>query len=264
MTTSHEPFEEQAAAYALGALDSEERRAFEAHLEECASCARLVCDFEAVSLGLGQAVDERAPSPALKARVLAIARLDRGRASRPAATAWLAAAAGVLLAVAAALHAWQLRERVAELEAELAGARAQRQTTEQALQAARAAADEARRTLAVLAAPDLARVDLSGQPEAPRARGRAFWSRSRGLVFTASDLPPLPPGRVYQLWVVTTTGPISAALLEPDPRGNVTATVETPSDLPPPVAMAVTLEPAGGVAAPTGAKFLVGSIAAGP
>ena len=33
---------------------------------------------------------------------------------------------------------------------------------------------------------------------------------------------------------------------------------ETPVDIPPPVAVAVTLEPAGGVPAPTGAMYLVG------
>jgi hypothetical protein len=34
--------------------------------------------------------------------------------------------------------------------------------------------------------------------------------------------------------------------------------VVTPVDMPAPVAMAVTIEPAGGVAAPTGDKYLIG------
>jgi hypothetical protein len=46
-----------------------------------------------------------------------------------------------------------------------------------------------------LTADDLVPVDLAGQPAAPRALARAFWSRSRGLVFAGSKLPPLPPGR---------------------------------------------------------------------
>jgi anti-sigma-K factor RskA len=113
--------------------------------------------------------------------------------------------------------------------------------------------------VAVLAAPDLARIDLAGQPAAPSASARAFWSRSRGLVFTASNLPAPPPGRAYQLWVLTAQpAPISAGMLTPDGNGHVNARFDMSVDLPRPVAMAVTLEPEGGVPAPTGDKYLVG------
>ena len=47
-------------------------------------------------------------------------------------------------------------------------------------------------------------------------------------------------------------------LMKPDANGRVSAIFETPQDLPKPVAMAVTLEPEGGVPAPTGDKYLVG------
>ena len=109
------------------------------------------------------------------------------------------------------------------------------------------------------AAPDLARIDLAGQPAAPQASARAFWSRSRGLVFTASNLPAPPAGRTYQLWILTAQpAPVSAGLLKPDANGRVNAVFETPADLPKPTAMAVTIEPDGGVPAPTGDKYLVG------
>jgi anti-sigma-K factor RskA len=107
--------------------------------------------------------------------------------------------------------------------------------------------------------PDLARVDLVGEPAAPTASGRAYWSRSRGLVFTASNLPALPPGRTYQLWVVTAQAPISAGLVRPDSSGNVSMTFQTPPDLPQPLAMALTIEPEGGVPAPTGPRYLIGT-----
>ena len=110
-----------------------------------------------------------------------------------------------------------------------------------------------------MTAPDVARVDLAGQPDAPTAAARAFWSRSRGLVMMATNLPPPPAGRTYQLWVLTAEpAPISAGILAPDADGRVTVRFDTPSDIPTPTAMAVTLEPAGGVASPTGAKYLVG------
>jgi anti-sigma-K factor RskA len=115
-------------------------------------------------------------------------------------------------------------------------------------------------SVAVLTAPDVARVDLAGQPMAPQASARAFWSRSRGMVFTASNLPPLPAGRTYQLWVVTAEKPVSAGFLAPDASGNVSETFNTPPDIPQPVAIAVTIEPAGGVPAPTGDRYLVGTV----
>ena len=122
----------------------------------------------------------------------------------------------------------------------------------------RARFDQAQATTAVLAAPDLARIDLQGQQVAPDARARALWSRSRGLVFTAANLPPAPAGKAYQVWVVTAQVPISAGLLTPDPSGAGTQFYMTPADIAPPVAVAVTLEPAGGVPAPTGERYLIG------
>ena len=110
----------------------------------------------------------------------------------------------------------------------------------------------------VLASSDLIRVDLTGQASAPMATARAFWSRSRGLIFTASSLPPLPAGRTYQLWIVTPDAPVSAGLLRPGERGDVHAVFSTPRDVVRVAAVAVTVEPDGGVPAPTGEKYLVG------
>ena len=115
--------------------------------------------------------------------------------------------------------------------------------------------------MAVLTAPDVATIVLAGQPEAPDSHARAFWSRQRGMVFSASKLPPAPPGKTYQVWVVTTDPvPVSAGLIEPDSQGRVEVVFATPPDIAQPKAVAVTLEPAGGVPAPTGAKYLVGLV----
>ena len=85
-----------------------------------------------------------------------------------------------------------------------------------------------------------------------------MWSRARGMVFATSNLPPAPAGKVYQVWVVTAQAPISAGLVVPDPTGGGMTYFYTPPDIPAPTAVAVTLEPAGGVPAPTGQFFLVG------
>jgi hypothetical protein len=153
----------------------------------------------------------------------------------------------------------QLRGRVRDLEVRLVEATLRAGASERQIADLRQTASYAQSSVAVLTAPDVTRIDLAGQPVAPSASARAFWSRSRGLVFTASFLPPLPAGRTYQLWVLTADPvPTSAGLLKPDGTGRVTAVFITPPDLPRPVAMAVTIEPEGGVPAPTGDKYLVG------
>jgi anti-sigma-K factor RskA len=221
----HSQLQEQIGVYLLGALPASDRSRFEAHLAVCAECA---AEARAIGLSLeaiGRSVAPIEPPRAVRKRVL---RSVSARMT-PSITPWLATAAAIALAIGLGIYAGQLRNQA--------------------------------RGFAVLAARDVAHIELKGQPAAPQASARASWSRSRGLVFLASALPSPPAGRTYQLWILTArTPPISESwLLTPDARGNVIAIFKTPSTLPAPVAMAVTLEPAGGVPAPTGAKYLVGS-----
>ena len=89
---------------------------------------------------------------------------------------------------------WTAPFRISTLEDELRDARARADATERQMADAQTAATEARVAVTGLTAPDVARIDLAGQAIAPQASARAFWSRSRGMVFTASNLPPLPAG----------------------------------------------------------------------
>ena len=208
--------------------------------------------------GLAQAVPQVDPSAELRVRVLG-SNVKKGRDSRPL-LAWLAVAASLALAAGLAVYTAQLRGRINTLESDLREANLRADASQRQVADAQRTAAGAQSAIAVLTAPDVARVDLAGQPSAPNASARAFWSRSQGLVFTGANLPQLPPGRTYQLWVVTAQAPISAGLLRPDAQGGVNGTFATPSDIPQPVAMAVTVEPDGGVRAPTGEKYLVGTL----
>jgi anti-sigma-K factor RskA len=180
---------------------------------------------------------------------------------------WLAAAASLLLAAWAGTYALEQRNRVAFAEQQLADANSRAARAEEDLVSIRRALGDAEaqtRTMrlqaAVLMAPDMNKVDLAGQPVAPAAAARAFWSRSQGVVFAATKLPALPAGKTYQLWLVPASGaPLSAGLIAPDAQGNATVHFPTPQNTPDKVAaLAVTLEPEGGVPAPTGDKYLVG------
>ncbi len=272
--TDHDDLRDHVGVFVLGALTAPERAAFEAHLATCAECAAEVRSLMPVAGALAQLVPQTDPPVMLRARMLALIGPGRGgsagapslRASPEPApwargwAAWFATAASLALAIALGAYAVALRGRIASLEVRLREAALRADQSERLIADTTRTAAEARLQVAVLAAPDLARVDLAGQTIAPRAAARAFWSRSRGLIFTASNIPTLPTGRTYQLWVLSKQAPPYGAdlLLKPDADGRVTVVFSTPTDLPTPIGMAVTIEPEGGVPAPTGDMYLVG------
>jgi anti-sigma-K factor RskA len=259
-----------APAYALGALDPDDRRAFEEHLSTCAACTAEVRSMSRVTGALGQTVTLVSPRPELRNRVLsAVGASGAGRQQAvvvphkrdvPAPPVWLAYAAVLALAAALGVFAMTQRSRMQDLEARLAEAFSTIRLSQEELKNAQASFGEAQAKVEVFTAPDLVRIDLKGDAAiAPQAVGRAMWSRRRGMVFSATNLPPAPEGRVYQVWVLTSsTNPISAGLLNTDGSGMFM----TPADIPPPTAVAVSIEPAGGVPQPTGSIYLVGKPAA--
>lgn len=225
-------------AYALDALDDDERRQFEAHLSTCDACAAEVRGLRATSARLG-ASSEVAPSTTLHDAVMAeVARTrqlppaDRLADSPPAATDHDAAVLPLarrrprlLLAVAAALvvlagslggalavehrRATQLQHRL-EASAQVYAAGDARTTT----------ASAAGGTLTVVASARL----------------------GRAVVIPRSMDPG--DGRALQLWVVHDGSFRSAGLLQ---DGDPTLA----TDLPAGAALGVTSEPEGGSKQPT-------------
>jgi len=151
----------------------------------------------------------------------------------------------------------------AEQEAEVARAVASRQIAatqsdaERRIAEARDTALRAQIVSEVLAASDLIRFTLTGSDSAPAARGQALWSRSRGIVFSASRLPAPPQASTYQLWLVTTGAPVAAGLVKPDSEGRASiATEDVPAIPRPVVGVSLTIEPQGGRPLPSGAIVL--------
>jgi anti-sigma-K factor RskA len=260
----HERLREQAEAYALGVLSADEREAFERHLPLCDVCQQAVQDARLVGLALGHTVDMVDPPPQLRSRVLAAATASpqlSGPREMRAATAlpwWLSAAASIA-AIVFGLQWWSAERKLAVAESDLQSAKQQLAVATSQMASARSVADRAQEQLDILAARDVVLVNLAGQTPAPSAAGRVYWSPSRGLEFSATSLPPLAEGRVYQLWLVTSGAPVSAALITPDADGAARALVPGVGAIAP-KAFAVTIEPAGGVPAPTGAMYLLGAL----
>ena len=92
-------------------------------------------------------------------------------------------------------------------------------------------------------------VAMQGTGPSPQAVGRVVWHETHGGHVFVANLPAPPAGRIYELWAITGGTPRPAGLFAPDASGKARHTVAPVGkvDL-----FAVTLEPAGGVPAPTG------------
>ena len=112
--------------------------------------------------------------------------------------------------------------------------------------------------IAILRDPATQMVVLAGQAPAPTARARMMWHAKAGGVFVAAGLPAAPAGKAYQLWAIAGSTRRSRRPLQRrrrrgrEPLGAAAARVATVD------AFAVTLEPAGGLPAPSGAMYLLG------
>ncbi|MGN6332658.1 MAG: anti-sigma factor [Motilibacteraceae bacterium] len=238
-------------AYAAHALPEDEALAFEAHLAECEACAQEVRELQATAARL--ALEATAtPPPALKRAVLAqvaatrqlppvVRAIDQSAAEPTAAgdaeaayaaevvplrrrarwTTPFGVAAAVLLATSVSLGGF-LAQQHRDLQ--------QQRATAQAVAAVVADPAHTEHTT---------RLPGGGSVTVLAAGGQA--------VFTGADLPALPDGKGYQLWVMRGSGVTSAGML-PVRSGVTQAYVP---DVSGGKALAVSVEPAGGSAQPT-------------
>ena len=87
-----------------------------------------------------------------------------------------------------------------------------------------------------------------GQPAPPR--GNFFLNPRLGVLLIASNLPALPAGKTYEMWVIPKGGmPRPAGLFQSGPQG--TAMHILAGAVEPNVTLAVTVEPGSGSPAPT-------------
>lgn len=254
-----EELQELCALYVLGALEPQNAAALETRLQardpdivrEVAECRRMV------EL-LPHALPPRPPHPAVRARLMARVRTTSpesetageapvspsSRSWFRTSLVWLPTAAAVVLAV---LLGWLMRDLHMQLEA--------LQAENQHL---RAAAAEHERLVTLLTAPNVAIVALDGTEHAPQAGARLFWDRKRGeWTIIAYGLPDLPPGKVYQLWGLTSGPPLPFGTFRSDSSGMGHIEAKLSLRDPDVAGVAVSLEPEGGVPQPTGGLVLV-------
>jgi anti-sigma factor RsiW len=91
------------AAYAVDALDADERATYESHLAQCERCRDELTSLAEAATSLAYAVDSPPPSAQLRERILTRARAERPNVI-PLRPRWaVPAAAAAVLAVAAAI-----------------------------------------------------------------------------------------------------------------------------------------------------------------
>ncbi len=252
----HPQFVEEFDLFALGALDREEAQHLEAHLKVCPECRRELDEARGRMALLALAAPFQEAPGRVKEKLLSQIGgrpAPQLRPWSPAIWRWaVAALASVSLVLA--VYAARLSTNNDELSRSVVKLEAERQRLHAELTRARAVAD-------LLTAPDTSRVTLVSGEARPAPQGKAFYHPQRGLIFYAANLPALPSGKTYQLWLVPAEGnPLSAGTFQTDPRGN--GEVVLPP-LPTGVAakaFAVTVEPGGGVPQPTGPKVLIGLV----
>ncbi len=268
---SHDEAFAALGALAVDALDDEERSAALAHVSTCLTCrqelaalrdaaSNLAFTAPAVTVGADSrdrvragllaraAADGRStPAPPPRADIVPVTA-GRGRAGV------FAAAAGILLVISLGAVGYLLRDRARLRDAaglQIAQAARERATND-SLRKAVLTRDS---LLAGITGRDVALMTLTTNgTKAPFAY--MFWDRRANTwTMIAHNMPELKAGRTYQLWLVTASSKISAGTFKPQ-NGDavIRATYALPADQL--KALAVTEEPAGGVAQPTGAMIM--------
>ena len=271
----HEDYKEMLAAHGLGALDASEARSLETHLQGCDECQRELNEWESTAAVLALDTAPIAPSFQLRDRILDAARADvakstsagltagsatsRREASKvvslpthrktpPAIPSWFAIAAGLVFVVllGSLFVLWRQNKAAGE---ELARLSAQVREAQQQMVRQREAIE-------IVTAPGARMSELAGTKEMPGAHGMVAFDKNGRAIVMAKGLPPPPAGKAYQLWFIAGGKPMPGKVFMTDESGMGSLTDHMPAEAMSGAVFAITLEPAGGVQAPTGAVYL--------
>jgi anti-sigma-K factor RskA len=285
-------FKDSVAAYALGALEADERRACDAHLAEPIAhdgCREALADALESAAALGAALPPMPPGDgvwrAIEREIGAAPAAPAGAAtsralppasppaSRPASAprrgarrelvAWTLAVAASVLAFVLGMEYRASERRLATLDRELASASSaerDRQICLRQLATARVSLREKEAALALLVDPGTQLVQLAAQGDEPYHASALLNPARTSAMILARDLAP-QQGKDYQLWLIRGDEKIPAGILRASPEGATLARIgEDVLRGGRPDAFAVTVEPQGGMPQPTGPIVLLGKV----
>lgn len=248
-----ELFAELGPALALDALDEPERAVLEEHARRCPTCARELRAWREVAAQLALAAPQREPPASLGARILAQAHADLASSTSTPPRGWwqrlqrwspAVAAAALATAIAALVWGATLQAQLAETRQQLEWARTSYWTIAR-----------------VLASPEAEVYELQPTEAAPGAVGKVWVDPVSGQgMMMARNLPPPPPGRTYQVWLVNDGQRVSSGFLRANEEGIYYTVLQAPGRLTDYQRIGVTLEPAGGSSGPTGPRVIGGEL----
>jgi hypothetical protein len=230
--------------YVLGTLDGPELEELRAHLNRgCDACSAAVSDAEGVAFALATSVEGPEPPARLRKRVLA--GVTGEARSRFAWLPWATAFAGIALAVAIGGGMYLASgRRIAQLEATLRRSTLQNAQLQEAVD--------------LIQSPETIETGF-GEKQPVKPRGRVF-ANPRGVLLIASQLPPLPTGKTYEMWIIRGGAASPAGLFTSDTSGNAVHLFRPQSAAAAKDIVAVTIENAGGVPQPTNTPILAASL----
>ncbi len=256
-------FRELIEAYALGALDPEERASLEAHLAEgCADCSKALEEARWLVSQLAYLAPDAKPSDMLRGRLLqtvrAEARTTQSAKSSSAIPFWMwgAVAALLLFTIYTSWETVQLRNSIRETAAQAEAEAAKRARLEKQFAIAQ-------REAIILTDPRSVKIPMAtDSKDVPKLE--AMWHAKMGIVVAGQNVPVPSGNRTLQLWLIPKAKdgkPIPSETLRPDADGKFILLVANPPDsIEATKALAITEEPAGGSTQPTSKPIWVGAI----
>jgi hypothetical protein len=234
--------------YALGLAENPERDEIRAHLDRgCEVCMPAMKHARELVALLGGSSASAAPSPKLRRRILASVGVEQR------AFGWTPLLAGTtIMFLAAAIYfggrEWDFSRQVVRL-------------TEQS----RAQIIELTRLNEAMQLMNGADTTVTSFGEKkPVPKGKLFYNPSKGALLIASNLPPAPAGKAYELWYIPRAkgaSPARAGMFQSESDGTVMRIIRGPIDASTTAAIAVTVEDEAGVDAPTSAPVIVAALA---
>lgn len=274
----HDAADELLALYALGALEGEDLARIERHLAEgCAECSRVLAAYERTASKIAYAVEPASPPASLRERLLDSVevqgdprshapapltfapRVDAGRTRLRAGPITAAAVLAAAAVIAIVFLTWSLiaaGDRLDMAVREVADLREENRRQSEQI-------EQRDRLLGAIRDPEVRLTRLSAPGESPAPAIEVYWNPQRDHgVLVARNLPPVAPGRTYELWLLDGKDPIPAATFNPDEMGQATVEIGELASADMPQKFAITVEPAGGSPAPTSDILFVGDFGA--
>ncbi len=222
--------------HALGLLGEPERSEAEHHLKQnCPHCTREMLRAREINAMMFASVPEVVPPPHLRRRIMASIGAEPSF-RRLSWAGWVSSLAAGVCIVLLVMTLETARRDESRMQARMV---------------------QMENAVRMMTEPDTRQVIFGKGPQ-----GRVLVNPKSGVLLLASNLPPAPAGKIYELWIIPKSGaPKPSGLFQPDANGNAMHMIAGPIDIAATGAFAVSVEPETGSQAPTTTPIIVAPLA---